>query len=857
MRGCKGDTVNLDFRGKELREAARGIDRARGTVAVTCRACRKHAARPAPDVAASQYFAAAAPRLSGHPACAGVGRCNGAAGPATWYKQGDGSWTRVTRLPPGLDAAESPWGAGDLVSGDKTQQSGLPTLAVASAKLRPPRPQVPLVTRRALLAELLAATQPLVVVCAPAGSGKSVALMQWVEADPRPAAWVQLDSSDDDVVLLLACLCGALEPLTDLDPGVAASLSLLVPPVRERVLPLLSAAVSAAKPFLLVLDDAHVLRSQKCWDVLALLLRALPAGAQIALGSRSDPPLALPRLRAAGELTEVRMPGLALDKAEVEEFVLLHECTLDDRSVDQLLAATEGWATGLQLACLASAGRPLQEWLPKVSGGRRDIAAYLTSEVLDGQPADVQEFLLSTSVLGELTPALCRRITGRDDAGELLARIAREGLFVVPVGDEADRYRYHNLFAEMLAAELERRRPGTPAELHRLVAAWYAERDDPDAQVRHLLAAGEAAAAGAVVCDSWTTLWSRGQAETVRRWLGSFSDRQILAQPALTVTAGWVYSALDDRKLGERWGRAACSARVDDGEAQPEHGPSLLALQALLRATIGLDGVRAMRTDAELAARLEAFPDTSWYADAQVSLGVARWLSGSAQRALHPLAVGAREGSVRNASAELAAVGYLALIAADEGEWEAAGEHEARAAARFVELGFGTSRRCLPMMLARVRLLARSPEHGIDAAVAAVDDLMTHMVPHPWMELLTSVVLGEAAVEVGDAAAAKRRAASAAAQLARYPDAGILTRRAEHLRAAVELTHVSEALTPAERRVLELLPTHFTEQEIAERLFVSHNTVKTHLKCVYRKLGASSRSEAVRLAHDAGLLSLP
>ena len=491
-----------------------------------------------------------------------------------------------------------------------------------------------------------------------------------------------------------------------------------------------------------------------------------------------------------------------------------------------------------------------------MSGERRDIAAYLTSEVLDGQPADVQEFLLSTSVLGELTPSLCSRITGRDDAGELLARVAREGLFVVPVGDAANRYRYHNLFAEMLAAELERRRPGKAAELHRRVAAWYAERDDPDAQVRHLLAAGEVATAGLVVCDSWTTLWTRGQAETVRRWLGSFSDRQILAEPALTVTAGWVYSALDDRKLGERWGKAACGARVDGG-AQSEHGPSLLALQALLRATIGLDGVRAMRDDAELAARLEAFPDTSWYADAQVSLGVARWLSGSSQRALHPLAVGAREGSVRNSSAELAAMGYLALIAADEGEWKTAEEYEARASARFLELGFGTHRRCLPMMLARVRLLARSPEAGLGAAVAAVDDLMIHMVPHPWMDLLTSVVLGEAAVEVGDVTAAKRHAAAAAAQLARYPDAGILMRRAEQLRAAVELTRAAEALTPAERRVLELLPTHFTEQEIAERLFVSHNTVKSHLKCVYRKLGASSRSEAVQLAHDAGLLSLP
>jgi len=739
---------------------------------------------------------------------------------------------------------------------ERQPAEGRATPGVSDVKLRPPRLQIPLVPRRTLVDSLAGSEQPLVLVCAPAGAGKTVALLQWVEADERPAAWLQLDPSDDDPVVLLSYLCRALEPLTTLDPGVAEMLGVVVPPVRERVLPLLSGAVSDARPFLLVLDDAHLLRGPKCWEVIAFLLRALPPGAQLALGCRSDPPLALARLRAAGELAEVRVEQLALDRDEVGEFVRLHGCAIDEGAVDELLAATEGWATGLQLACLAAAGRPVEEWLPQVRGEQRDIASYLTSEVLDGQPADVQDFLLRTSGLGELTPALCRHVTGRADAGELLAQVARDGLFVEPLGDATDHYRYHHLFAEVLSAEYERRRPGERAELHRRAAAWYAERDDPDAVVRHLLAAGEVAAAANVIADSWTTMWNRGQAETVRRWLGSFADRQILAQPALTITAGWVYTALDDRKLGERWGRAACSARVGD-EASPGGGPPLRAMQALLRATVGLDGVRAMRDDAELAARLEAFPGTSWYADAQVSLGVARWLSGSTQRALHPLAVGAREGSVLNPSAELAAMGYLGLIAADEGDWDAAQEYEARAAARFAELGFGTHRRCLPMMLTRVRLLARSPDGDVDAAVGDVVRLMGHMVPHPWMDLLTSVVLGEVAVETGDAAAAQRRAAAAAAQLVRYPDAGILQRRVEHLRAAVELTRVAEALTPAERRVLELLPTHFTEQQIAERLFVSHNTVKTHLKCVYRKLGASSRAEAVQRAHDAGLLSLP
>ena len=422
----------------------------------------------------------------------------------------------------------------------------------------------------------------------------------------------------------------------------------------------------------------------------------------------------------------------------------------------------------------------------------------------------------------------------------------------MPLGDIGHHYRYHHLFAEMLEAELEARHPGARDELHRRAAAWYAEHHDPDAEVRHLLAAGDVATAGDVVAAAWPGLWNRGQAETVRRWLESFDDRQVLSHKALTLTAGWVYTALDDGKLGERWGKAACGAPMGDAPS-PDGAASLRSSQALLRATVAPDGVHRMREDAELAASLETVPGTSWYADAQVSLGVARWLSGSAQRALHPLAVAAREGYVYNPSAELAALGYLALISVDETEWEAAQEYEARASARLTELGFGTSRRCLPMLLARAKLLARRPDADVDAATADVDRLLGHMVPHPWMSLLTHVVLGEVTLERCDMVAAEAHATRAAVLLQRYPDAGILRRRAERLRGAVERTRIAEPLTPAEHRVLEMLPTHLTEAQMAEQLFVSRNTVKSHLKSLYRKLGASSRAEAVAAPARPGL----
>ena len=700
---------------------------------------------------------------------------------------------------------------------------------------------------------LSAAAEPLVLMCAPAGTGKTTALRQWIELDPRPAAWVQIDPVDDDPVVLLIYLARALGAITPVHPDVERSLGLAVPPVRERVLPLLGDALAAASPFVLVLDDAHLLHNKKCWDVVAFVLRGLPAGAQLALGTRADPPLPLARLRACGELAEFRGPQLALDRSEITELVRLHDCEAGATVIDALLSITEGWATGLHLVCLAAGERPLDAWLPQIGGGQREIAAYLTSEVLQGQPAAVQDFLLRTSVLTELTPTLCALVTGSDDAGALLALVAGLDLFVLPLGDTVHQYRYHHLFAEMLEAQLEATHPGERTRLHRVAAGWYAEHDDPDSEVRHLLAAGETAAAADVVAASWPSAWSRGQAETVRRWLESFDDRQILAHRALTLTAGWVYTALDDGKLGERWGRAACSAPVDDVPS-PDGATSLRSSQALLRATVAPDGVHRMREDAELAAGLETSPETSWYADAQVALGVARWLSGSAQRALHPLAAAARAGALSNPSAELAALGYLALISTDEAEWDTAREYEARASARLTELGFGTTRRCLPMLLARVALLARQSGAEAAAAAAGVERLLGHMVPHPWMVLLAHVVLGRVAVEGGDVAAAEAHAATCTALLERYPDAGILRRRTERLRALVERGRVSEPLTPAERRVLELLPTHLTESQMAEQLFVSRNTVKSHLKGVYRKLEVSTRAEAVQRARDSGLL---
>jgi LuxR family maltose regulon positive regulatory protein len=704
-----------------------------------------------------------------------------------------------------------------------------------------------------LIDSLCRSREPLVLVSAPAGAGKTTLLLELTESEERPFAWLHLDDADNDPVVLLLYLTAALSRVATIDPGLTDVLGLPAPPIRERVLPSLETSLAGAPPFLFVLDDGHHVSNDACWAIIAFVLDSLPDGARLAVGTRSDPPLPLGRLRAASAVAEVRAAELAFDRSEAEELLRDRGLDIDVRTLDDLLAATEGWATGLALAPSVGKGRPVGEWLPRLRGDHREIADYLAGEILNAQPQALQEFLVRTSVLERLSPALCRVVADRQDAQDVLERLARENLFVTALDDWGDWYRYHPLFAQFLRGELERRDPDEAARLHCRAAGWLKIRGDiPDA-VRHWLAAGETPAAAAALTESWTRYWERGQVETVRRMLEAFTREQILGDVSLTLTAGWVFSALADASVAEYWGSRACSVRIDETEP-PGAAVSLRSSQALLCAMLARDGVSVMRRDAELAAKLESVPGSGWYVDAVEALGRARWLTGTTQQAIHPLRVAAREGRAFNWSAGLAALGYLSLIAADEGEWQEAEEFAREADERLAELGTGIHRRILPALLARARVLAHRDDPGADEAMEVVGDVLERMNPVPWMTVLASVVLGEICLERGDMAGVEQWSAKALAVARGYPDVGILEERTQRLRFALDRLQWTEPITPAERRVLELLPTHLTLEQIAERLFISKNTVKSHLRDLHRKLETTSRADTVARARDLGLL---
>jgi LuxR family transcriptional regulator, maltose regulon positive regulatory protein len=711
------------------------------------------------------------------------------------------------------------------------------------ARLRPERAQVPTVARETLLDRLVSSEEPLLLVSAPAGYGKTTLLRQWVERDARPAAWLQLEPLHDDPVALLCYLVDALGEVAPVDPGTRGLLSLRDAPIEERVLPGLSAVVEAAPPFLLVLDDAHHLTSSACWRYVGVLLDALQKGGRLTIASRTDPPIALARLRAMGRLSEIRLGDLRMTRDETAELLRLHQRDTNDDALDALLAGTEGWATGIYLAILAGAS-------PAVAaphGDLRQIAAYLTAEVLDRLPSDLQEFLLLTSVLDRLSADLCREVTGRSNAHELLERLTRENLFVTPLDDRDEWFRYHHLFGELLRAQLERRAPTKADALHRRAASWYEEHDDLERAVRHHTAAGGGDAAyvhdlAATACDR---LLMGGQYERARQLMGCFTDEQALHSPALCLTAALLGQYLTDSRV-QRLSMQGLSMPVGD-EPTPVGAASLRSWQAAVRASRAPDGVTRMLEDAELACSLEASVHSEWRLSCQAMRVMALYLLGRVRQALSLLAETVARGDLGD---ELPWwLGMRVLIAADQHDWRLAEDLDREIQA------MPSAPLLVPTVLAHALVLGHRSDPAALAYVATSGrELVEVFRSTPWRRILGADVFAEVALRVGEDGEAERWTVEAEAALAHFPDAGVLRGRTKRLREALEQLRMADPLTAAERRVLDLLPTQLTAAQMAVRLFLTENTVKSHVSHIYRKLGVTTRTGAVESAGKLGLL---
>jgi LuxR family maltose regulon positive regulatory protein len=687
---------------------------------------------------------------------------------------------------------------------------------------------------------------PLALVVAPAGYGKTTALSEWAEKDGRPFAWLDLGDEDNDAAHLLASITLALD---DIEPGIAdLPLDRLGPAIAGR-----------QRPFVLVLDDVHVLTASGSLELLEAIVDHLPPGSQLALASRTEPALPIGRLRAHRRLVELRSRDLVMTRGEAA--VLLTGLGLRSADVDMLVQRTEGWPAGLYLAALSLQDQPdRQRALARFAGDDRLVADYLRDELLAELPRDRLSFLFRTSVLDDLSGPLCDAVLARPGSGGTLRELSRSNLMLVPLDRADDRYRYHGLFAQMLRAELRRTEPEYEAEVHRRASSWHAGRGEAERAIHHAIAAGDVESAGALLWSVATQYVTSGRSARISRWLDHFSADQIALHPALALTAMTSELATGDRDLIEHWSEAA--ERGLELEEASERTSAQSAVTAVMRALVARDGLEAMRTAAAAAGRLLQ-NDLPWASLCSLLQGAALHLTGEREQARPHLEDGARRGTVAAPSIQVLCLAQLGVLALEEQDWDT-GELCISRARRQVER-VGLSDYPVAALVFAASALDRAQRGRVDDAQRDVRQglrlLATLADFTPWYDAEARLLLARAALRLSDVVGARTLLAEASRLARRAPDALVLQEwldeswaQADSFSAAAILGPSS--LTTAELRVLGLLPTHLSFREIAGRLHVSANTIKTQAHALYRKLDASSRTEAVSNARQVGLLDI-
>ena len=483
------------------------------------------------------------------------------------------------------------------------------------------------------------AARGLVLVCAPAGYGKTVLLADWARRGEHPAAWLSLDAGDNDPARFWRHAVAALDRAR---PGVGDRVSpLLGPPAPASFQGLVTALINdlAGEEALLVLDDYHVIGSQQVHESLAFLLEHRSAGLRVGLASRSDPPLGLARLRVRGQLTEIREAELRFTPAEAAELLQHMASGLPETSVAALAARTEGWAAGLQLAALSLRGQAdAAAFVAAFTGSHRYVLDYLAEEVLEAQPEQLRAFLLETSVLERLSGPLCDAVTGREGSQALLEAAERAGLFLVPLDEVRGWWRYHHLFADLLQARLRQEQPGRLPGLNHAAAVWCDAHGLADETIRYALAAGDAAWAARLIERHYDAVFLRGESATIQRWISPLPAELARSRPRLLLAQAWMALVGGDVEAAgaplEAAERAFADVANESFEPSVGQAASLLAnvpaAIAIARAYLAVLHGDAEGTAASASRALPALGEGEWvlHSASLWILAIAEWVRG-------------------------------------------------------------------------------------------------------------------------------------------------------------------------------------------------------------------------------------
>ena len=632
------------------------------------------------------------------------------------------------------------------------------------------------------------------------------------------------------------------------------------------VLPrLLEAMADLQEDLVIVLDDFHVLQDVACHTQVEFLVEHLPARAHLVILTRADPGLRVAWLRAVGRLAEIRAADLAFTAEETSSLLAVEHVQVSSGSVRDLVQRTEGWPAGLYLATLSMSGRSdPDEFVREISDGNRFIGDYLTEEVLAGHSDEVREFIRTMSILDRFSAPLADFMTGATNSAALLHELERTNLFLIPLDESRSWFRFHHLFASAARSELELADPERVPRLHAAAARWFREHGHVDEAVMHSLASGSTSDASELVQASWLNYVGSGRAATVVGWLDSLGPSAIDGDPAARVTAAWMAALSGDQSaLAEH---LAGLEEVKELGPLPDGTRTVESAIGMIQGLFGYGGPAEMTSGAQRALELETDGRSPYYSVAHLARGHAAYVEGDLDLAVNLLAKAVaqrgRPSDHPDTGPVLPVAGRGRVRPPGAQPWAGRGCHAGRrfgwAAGNAAGIpglhgtgpGPGRGRRDdSGRGHDRTRTGAAQEEPGPRALGGAPPRPGGGPGGHRGRRARGGEAAGRRGVgpdgclSRGDGAHAGETARDRRRDLARRPLPQRTTEPLGH-----------EVLTDRELEVLRLLQGSLSLSEIAGELYISPNTVKTHAKAVYRKLGVSSRTEAVRVARGSQLV---
>jgi LuxR family maltose regulon positive regulatory protein len=703
------------------------------------------------------------------------------------------------------------------------------------------------------------AALPILVVDAPAGYGKTTLLQRWAATEPRPVQWIALTEAHNDPAGLLTCILGALNataPVEEhLDAGPVDDPAFLLEVVLPRLRRILR---RRTQPAVIVLDGTEALHSPHAWTVLSAFLEATPGETCFVLAGRSQPPLPLGRWVTHRRLLWLRRGDLVLSPAESRALLVEAGVPGTPEVLDPLIDRCAGWVAGLETAAGVVLRAPdVAKAAHAFSGGSGVMRDYLRRTMLDPLPPSDRQFLAATSVLTELTGERCDAVLRTTGSGLRLAEMSRSNLLVDAVDEHSDRFRYHPLLRDLLRGDLRIRAPRCEPTLHHRASQSYEQVGAVEQALGHAKSAGDNVLAAELVWSRVAEQWTADD-RPLDRWLDMFSTAELQDFPRLALASAW--RSFETGRPIDHWLSAASRSSVSGPQGRPD--PSVQAGLALFRAVLTKDGIDEMSVDADLA--VEQSGDDASRCMACNLAGVARLLLGDRAGASRWFMEGQQLSRLLDVpSVEAQCTAHQALMALEDEDWAAVDELTADAVELIERFGLQNEVTMMTAYAASAASLARRGDlSASEQAARRARHLLSRTPPGfaPWMRLEARLVLARAHLLLGDAPAAGSML-DEAETIMRSTAIGTveLERKLLHARRMVEDLPMTTAVGPAgitaaELRVLQLLPTHLSFQEIGDSVYLSRNTVKTQAIATYRKLGVNSRAEAVACARTLGLL---